>query len=659
MNHRVRLILIALVVFAWAGLIGSRLVTFQIVRSAELKERAERQYQHRIVLTPKRGTIYDRRGRTLAINVDTPSVYAMTDEVEDPEAAAQAVAPLLSRSAPDVERMLTRRSGFVWLRRKIGTELKDRIEALGIKGIHFVIESKRFYPAGSLASHVLGFAGIDNDGLAGLEYQYDSYLRGKPGLMLGIRGAKRGYIFSAVKVVKTPTGGLDVTLTIDSAAQFIVERELRAVVEESGSRSGTVVVMDHHSGEILAMANYPDFDPNRYGDASPFARKNRAVVDACEPGSTFKIVTSAAAIEMGAVAMDDVIDCGNGVIQLGKRLIHDHHVYDELPFRDVIGKSSNVGTINVGIKVGDERLYRMAVEFGFGSPTGIDLPAENAGLLRPTGKWTKGSIGSISIGQEVSGNSVQIMLMAAAVANGGYWVKPYVVEKITDSEGREVYRASSSKREILNGRTLELLRELTRVVVVDGTGTLAEIPGILVAGKTGTAEISAPRGGYIPGAYVSSFVGYFPFDKPRITMLCLLDRPQGKYYGGDVAAPLFRRIGGKLAEHFELPRVDQRFVDSHLDVPDRSLDGPPDDSHGSGLSKRILSQPEAALVMPDLRGMSLREAIERLAELGIVPVVEGAGGGRVLSQSPDAGEPIGGQTVIRCGGTGFARNEGR
>ncbi len=659
MNHRVRLILIAIVVFAWAGLIASRLATFQVFRSDDLKERAERQYQHRVVLTPKRGTIFDRRGRTLAINVDAPSVYAMTDDVEDPEAAAQSLAPLLGRSSSDVERMLTRRSGFVWLRRKIEPDFKDRIAALGIKGIHFVTESKRFYPAGPLACHVLGFAGIDNDGLAGLEYQYDSYLRGKPGLMLGIRGAKRGYIFSAGKVVKTPTGGLDVTLTIDSVAQFIVERELRATVEESRSRSGTVVVIDHHSGEILAMANYPDFDPNNYGGSSPFARKNRAVVDAYEPGSTFKIVTSAAAIEQGVVTMDEIIDCGNGYIQLGNRIIHDHHVYEELPFRDVIGKSSNVGAINVGIRVGEEQLHRMAVEFGFGSPSGIDLPAENPGLLRQTGKWTTGSIGSIAIGQEVSGNPVSIILMAAAVANDGYWVKPYVVERITDAEGREVYRATPEKRKILSGRTLELLRELTRLVVVNGTGTLAEIAGIPVAGKTGTGEVSAPRGGYIPGAYVSSFVGYFPYDKPRITMLCLLDRPQGEYYGGDVAAPLFERIGRKLAEHLEIQRTDQRFANFRLEAPYGSPDDPPSGSNGRGLTKRVLSQPETPLVMPDLRGMSLREAIARLTELGIIPVVEGSGGGRVVGQSPSPGEPIGGQTVVRCGGTGFAQSADR
>jgi cell division protein FtsI (penicillin-binding protein 3) len=659
MNHRVRLVLIAVAVFAWAGLIASRLVTIQHFRSGELKERAERQYQNRIILTPKRGTVYDRSGHILAINVDRPSIYAVTDEISNAASVAQALAPLLERRAGEIEKLLTRRNGFVWLQRKVDPQLAEEVSALELDGVHFVTESKRVYPSGSLAGHVLGFAGIDNEGLAGLEYQYDQYLRGQPGLMVGIRGAKRGYLFSVGKVLKAPTGGQDLTLTLDATMQYIVEGELRAAVKETRSRSGTVVVMDHESGEILAMANYPDFNPNDYGAANPFARKNRAVMDAYEPGSTFKIVTATAALEQHVVGMDEIIDCGNGFIAIGSRIIRDHHSYDQLSFREVIGKSSNIGTIRVGIRVGEQGLYRVAEEFGFGSPSGIDLPAENPGVLRPVEKWTSGSIGSISIGQEVSGNPVQILLMAAAIANGGYWVKPYVVERVTDADGRVVYEASRERRRMIDDRTLRLLRELTRGVVVGGTGTQAEIEGVGVAGKTGTGEISAPRGGYIPGAYLSSFVGYFPFDKPRVTMLCLLDRPEGMYYGGDVAAPLFGRIGKKLVAHLEMARADQRFVKADVVEDDRGLDSPVDERGTSRPHKRILSQPAEALVMPDLRGLSLREAIAKLAELGLVPVIEGTGVGLVTSQRPAPGEPVGGPTVIRCGGMEIAREDGR
>jgi len=654
LRHHLRLIFVAVVVFAWTGYLVSQLFILQISRSEELKDRAERQYRHRVVLTPKRGTIFDRYGRTLAINVDTPSLYAVAADVADPAAAAAAIAPIIGRPPRDLERLLRSRRGFVWLQRKITTRQRREIEALGIEGIHFVTESKRVYPSGRLACHVLGFAGIDNDGLEGLEYQYDSHLKGKPGLMIGIRGAKRGYIFSTGKVLKLPTGGHDIRLTIDSGVQFVVEQELRTAVETAGARSGTVVVLDHESGAVLAMANYPDFDPNNYGRASAFARRNRAVVDAYEPGSSFKIVTASAALSLGLIGMDEEIDCGNGLIQIGRRTIHDHHPYDKLTFRDVIAKSSNVGAIRVGRRVGEEQLWRMAASFGFGSPTGIDLPAENPGLLRPIKRWTEGSIGSISIGQEVSGNPVQITLLAAAIANGGYRVKPFVVEAIYDAEGREIYRASTVRHRILSDTTVRLLRELTRGVVTDGTGTLAEIPGIQVAGKTGTAQVSSARGGYIPGAYVADFVGYFPFENPRLTMLCLIDQPQGEYEGGSVAAPLFERIGARLVRYLEVPRRDQRFVVRETDPPRPSGESQPLTVEETRPGKRVLSYPASSLVMPDVRGLSLRDAVAKLVELGVVPTVEGFGG-VIVAQVPAPGEPIGGRTVIRRGGTRIAR----
>ena len=655
MKHRNRLIFIAVLVFAWAGILVSRLVTLQVFRAEELGERAERQYQQKVVLTPKRGSIFDRNGRTMAINVDAPSLYAIGGDVADPAAVADALSPIIGSSEAEIERVLRRRSGFTWLKRKIDGEQRERIEALGIDGLHFVTESKRDYPAGRLACHVLGFAGIDNDGLAGLEYEYDKYLRGKPGLMLGIRGAKGGYLFSAGKIVTHPTGGNDVTLTLDFRVQNAVEAELKPAVEAARARSGTVIVMDHESGEILAMANYPDFDPNNYGRFDAFARKNRAVVDAYEPGSTFKIVTTAVALELDLVDLADVIDCGNGAIAIGSRIIRDHHAYDELPFREVFEKSSNVGVIRVGLQVEEVPLHDMAAEFGFGRQSGIDLPAENPGLLRPVSKWTEGSIGSISIGQEVSANPVQILLMGAAVANGGYWVKPHVVARVTEADGHVVYEAGPERRRLFSERTAALLREMTRgVVLTGGTGEQAEIDGIPVAGKTGTGEVSAPRGGYIPGAYLSSFLGYLPYDNPRFTMICLIDRPQGKYYGGDVAAPLFRRIGERLARVLEIDSIDQDYA--VLDELPQSEPGP---AVGNGRpTRRVLSQPDSALVMPNLHGLSLRDAIALLAEIGIVPVVEGEGG-RVSGQTPSPGEPIGGRTVIRCGGTGIAQNRMR
>jgi len=660
-NHRLRLILIAVAVFAWAGIVLSRLVNIQWQRSEELRERAERQYQTRIELTPKRGTIYDRRGRVLAINVDAPSVYAVPDEIENPEAAAAALGAALGMRESEVLQLLNRRSGFVWIRRKITPEQQQRVRELGMRGIHFVTESKRFYPGGRLAGHVLGFAGIDNNGLAGLEYQFDGYLRGQPGLVIGIRGAKGGYPFSAGKVLRHPTGGNDMTLTLDSAIQFIVEEELRAAVERTGSASGTAIVMDPATGAILAMANMPDYDPNSFSEAAADLMRNRAVVDAYEPGSTFKIVTAAAALEAGLVEMDEMIDCGAGQIQIGNRPVRDHRVFYQLPFREVIERSSNVGTIRVGLRAGNERLWRMADAFGFGRGTGIDLPAENHGVLRPTRRWSDVSIGAISIGQEVSANPVQILLMAAAVANGGYWVRPHVVAAVRDAEGRVVYEAEVSGRRILEPATVGRLRELTRGVVERGSGRLAAIPGIAAAGKTGTAEKSVPGAGYIEGAYVASFLGYLPAERPRAAVLCLLNEPRGPYYGGDVAAPLFAAIGERVARELEMPFRDQESI-IRL-PPSNPLPAVLEEDLGSRRAppqgrplRRTLAQPAARMIMPDLRGLGLREALARLAELGIVPTVEGSGA--VVAQTPAPGEPVGGGAALRCGGTGIALDRG-
>ena len=652
MSHRVRLIMISVAIFAMAGVILSRLVDIQFQRSDELKRRAERQYQHRIVLTPKRGTIFDRRGRVLAINVDAPSVYAVPDEVGEQDRMARSLGSILGRPADELAGLIKRERSFVWLDRKITPAQKRKIEALGLPGIHFITESKRVYPAGRLASHLLGFAGIDNDGLAGLEYEYDQYLKGREGLMIGIRGAKRGYLFSAGKVIRQPTGGFDLELTLDGNIQFVVEEELRKSVEQTGAVSGIVVVMNHRSGAILAMASYPDYDPNNFSSAPGSALRNRAVVDAYEPGSTFKIVTASAAIEHRLVKLGEIIDCGYGSIQLGGRTIRDHQVFEPMPFSGVIEKSSNVGAIRVGLRVGQQRMGRMARAFGFGRPTGIDLPAENPGVLRPVDEWSKNSIGSVSIGQEVSGNAVHVILMAAAIANGGYWVRPYVVNSVTNPDGERVYKAQIEKRKVISRSTVNVLRSLMRGVVVQGTGRLAEVAGIPVAGKTGTAEVAEPGGGYIPGAHIASFVGFLPFENPQLTMLCVLNRPEGKYHGGDVAAPLFSAIGNRIVKDLELENIEGSEIlmaTARRDSGSETFRSEPEDFP----VKRILSYPAAALVMPDLKGLSLRSALERLAELGVVPQV--IGNGKVVSQIPEPGEPVGGQTTLHCG-TGIADN---
>lgn len=650
MSHRVRLALVAVFFFMWAGLILSRLWIIQVDRGPEFAERAERQHQSRIVLTPKRGTIYDREGRILAINVDVPSVYAIPDAIADPAAAARALDTLLDLDRAEIEKRLRRSASFTWLQRKIDDDLKAKIAALGLKGIDFVTESKRVYPAGRLASHVLGFVGIDNDGQAGLEYSYDKYLKGREGLMIGIRGAKQGYQFSAGKVVKEPTGGYDVTLTLDARLQYIVEEELDRQARATRSEGGIVIAMKPETGEILAMASWPDFDPNSNRRPSSLALKNRAVIDAYEPGSTFKLITAAAALEAGVVRLDDMFDCQMGSITIGSRTIRDHDDFGLLSFREVIAHSSNVGAIKVAARVGEERLWRMADAWGYGKGTGIDLPGENRGILRPVNKWSANSYGSIAIGQEVSGSPVQILLNSTVVANGGWWVKPHLVTEVRDGAGVPVFSDRVERRRIVSEQTVSLLRELTRGVVSEGGGTAAGIDGVETAGKTGTGEIAAPGRGYIPGAYLASFVGYFPVDKPRVVMAVMLIKPQGQFYGSQVAAPLFSAIGNRLATELGIERAWQEQV-ARRDMPASAGTRPVSDRRTWG-AKRTLSQPVMALVMPDLGGLPLKEAVARLATLGVVPRV--VGGGYVTRQEPAAGSPLGGPTTIWCNGTGVA-----
>lgn len=652
MNHRLRLIIIAVFIFAWAGLLYSRLFSLQISRHEEFSQKARQQHLRRIELTPKRGTIHDRNGKILAININTPSVYVDPAEIEDPGRVISAAVDILGLDESDVREAVESGGRFVWLKRKAAQEEWDELEKLELKGVNAVTESKRLYPGSSLASHVLGFVNVDNKGQAGVEYSYDSYLRGQPGVMLSIRGAKHGYQFSEGTVLKEPTGGNDIYLTLDSRIQQIVEEELAAHLQLTGAQSATVIVMDPYNGEIHALANMPDFDPNsRFTATQRFARKNRAVVDAYEPGSTFKIITAAAAFERGVVSPEDTFDCQMGSITIGSRTIRDHHPFGVLSFREIIEHSSNVGTIKVAGILGEKPLWDMARRFGYGSGTGIDLPGENPGILRPVERWSPNSYGSISIGQEVSGNPVQISLNAAVIANGGYWVRPHVLLKIERSGEKGPLVPEIEKRKIVEDDVVQTLQELMQGVVSNGGGERAQVEGIAVAGKTGTGEIAQPGKGYVEGEYLSSFVGFLPAERPRFAILCTIYKPVGPYYGGQVGAPLFKKIAERMVSLLNIPRTSQRqlALDSSgvMEELTRTVS-----VRRESLSPRSLPDLEGALLMPDVTGLPMREALHSLASLGVVPEVRG--GGVVVSQSPAAGAKISGAVVLTGGGTEIA-----
>jgi cell division protein FtsI (penicillin-binding protein 3) len=565
---RRRVVLVA--VLLAAGYIGvfARLGYLQVIRHGELSARAARQQQEVVDLPPKRGTIYDRRGSELAVSIDAQSLYGVPADVDNPRAAARKLAPALGMSAQVLEDKLTGNRKFVWLARKVAPDVparvnascKDMKEAFG-----WLTDCRRYYPKKDIASQVLGFTGTDNRGLEGLEAQYENYIGGVAGKAITERDGAGHEVLSVDEAKNSPKPGCDVTLTLDENVQYIAEKELDDVVAKYSPVSATAIVMDPRTGEILAMANRPGFNPNSPGSFNPSAYKNRAVTDLYEPGSTFKVVTAAAALEEGVVKPSDIIDCGNGEIEVAGRIIHNAHKEGgRLSFAEVIQKSSNVGTVKVALKLGSSRLYKYARAFGFGARTGVDLPGESGGRLRELRDWSGMSLASVAIGQETSVTALQMLTAVNTIANGGYYVEPYVVSEIRSDSGTVVRRAQpQNKRRVISQATARKLSGILTSVVEDGgTAVEARIRGWQVAGKTGTAQkFDRAIGRYSKQKYTGSFVGFVPAEDPKISAIVVVNEPHGAYYGGVVAAPAFKNIVEKTLTYMKVPtRIPEQTI---------------------------------------------------------------------------------------------------
>lgn len=544
-----RLRVVAGLGLAWVALIAGRLYYLQVVRHDHYAQRAGNQQQRVVELDPPRGTIYDARGRELAVSIEVDSVYAIPSEIDDPSETARRLAPLVEKEPAKLKKQLADRSrDFVWIKRKLDPPAADRIRALKISGLRFVTESKRYYPMRELAAQVLGFVGTENHGLEGLEQLYDSTVAGKPGRRTVLRDARKGTVMDPELSFTDPTPGRDLHLSLDATIQHIVERELKVAVDERGARKGMAVLLDPQTGGVLALASYPGFDPNQYGETGKEHWRNRAVTDFYEPGSTFKIVTAAAALESGVVKASDTFDCGMGGITLAGIRIRDHKPFGLLTFEEAIAKSSNVGMIKTALLLGDERLYGMASALGFGRKTGIDLPGEAAGILHPLTEWRRFPLSKayISFGQGVSVTPLQLAVAAGAVANGGVRLKPYVVAATGTSGTTEARHSTRPVERAMSTATATELTRLLEGVVVAGTAKSAAVAGYHVAGKTGTAQIPV-AGGYDRNRYVPSFVGFAPAGRPRIVGVVAIDAPQGfEYHGGQVAAPVFGAIARQV-----------------------------------------------------------------------------------------------------------------
>lgn len=544
--HRGRRVVMGFVLMLGFSVVLVRLFTLHVLQAAELTVKADRQHQKTVALEGARGTVYDRHGKVLAINMDVPSVFGVPPSLENPARAARYLSPVLHVRADEIEKKLKQDRSFVWLARKVDPEQGRRLDRIPLDGIGVVMEGRRFYPKGPLLSHVLGFAGIDGQGLEGLERRYEADLHGEKQVVVLQRDALGRTVFPKGLREKAPTPGHSLTLTIDEVIQYVAERELEDAVNRTHAKAGTIIVMDPQTGAILAMAVSPRFDPNAVSALTPERWRNRALTDAYEPGSTMKVIVAAAALEENVMTPGSMVYGENGQWRIANTTIHDHERAGWMTFAQVIQKSSNIGAAKTGMALGEERFYRYLQAFGFGQRTEIDLPGEVAGLLKGPREWGRRSVASIAMGQEIGVTPLQMVTAVAAIANGGALLRPYVVAEVRDAKGQvmTIERKSQVRRRAISPDTARTLTGILEGVVAHGTGTRAAIHGYRVAGKTGTAQKIDPRTGtYSPTQFVGSFVGFVPAQNPRLAMIVVIDEPQGEAWGGTIAAPVFRRVG--------------------------------------------------------------------------------------------------------------------
>lgn len=530
-----------------------RLVYLQFLHPINLSLTAERQSKLIQELEPFRGKILDRKGEEMAIDLRLYSLGAQANKIVNKSAVADQLAPILNMNRGTLLAKISKKKDFVWIARQLDKTQSEAIAKLKIKELELRAEWKRFYPNKDAAGHLVGFAGLDHAGLEGVEFMYDSYLKGISGWKSTVKDAKQHEVVSRQSELVLPVDGYDLVLTLDVVLQHSADKLLAETCKKYNAVGGVLAVMDPRTGDLLALANYPSFDPNRAGQTPPDHRRNRSITDIYEPGSVFKIFTLAGAIEEGLVHASNSIFCEYGKFRTGGRTLHDVHPYGSLTVAEVIAKSSNIGTSKIAEKLGKERLYSYVRKFGFGSKTGIDLPGEISGLVTPTKFWSAPSLSSVAMGQEIGLTGIQLITAASAIANGGLLVKPRIVMAIRDGDG-EVIRAypPSVKRRVISESTAREVKEIMKKVVSKvGTGNLAiiDMPGVNVGGKTGTAQ-KIVDGAYSHGHFVASFVGYVERGDKIVTILVSVDDPHPVYYGGSVAAPLFKQMALKVLEYW-------------------------------------------------------------------------------------------------------------
>jgi cell division protein FtsI (penicillin-binding protein 3) len=543
-RFRRRLAAVGLLMGGMAAVIGWRLVDLQVVHAAQLAKRAERQQERLVPMEGERGAIYDRQGRVLAMNSEMPSIFAVPNAIEEPKMLGAELATVLGRPKAELVKRLSTDRAFVWLDRQVSPARARAALAVGGEGVGMIQESHRFYPKRSLMAHLIGFTGLDNEGLEGLELRYDPLLRGERGWRMVERDATGRVVLS--KGSGVPKRGDDLRLTVDEVIQYETEQALDSVVQETQASSAIAIMMEPATGAILAMAVRPEFNPNRLAGLDAGQWRNRSITDLYEPGSTMKPLMLAGAFEEKAIAPDELIDCERGRMMVANRPLHDHEPFGLLTPKEIIQHSSNIGAAKIGMRLGAERLHAWLTTFGFGRPTGIDLKGEASGLLRPVSQWSGRSVASHAIGQELGVTPLQLVTAYAALANGGWIVTPHLVEAVIAPDGTSQSELYPPLRRVISEKTARRVSDiLTSVTTPEGTGTQAALADFRVAGKTGTAQkVNPETHRYDPHAVVSSFIGFVPAESPKFVLLVVVDDPKGPGWGGTVAAPVFRKIAG-------------------------------------------------------------------------------------------------------------------
>ena len=553
-----------------------RLAMLQVFQHARLRDLAERQYSRQITLHPERGRILDRHGRVLATSVPVPSVYVIPQDIDDSDAVASKLAKVLGQPLATVQDQLSAVSTFVWLARQLPPEVGERVQKLNLRGVQVLQETRRFYPKRHLAGQVLGFVGVDGTGLGGLEHLYNRELAGTPRQVKLQRDATGRTVQVMAGDPSDQPRGADLYLTLDERLQYIAEKEIAARVQETQARSGLVVIMHPPTGDILALASYPFFNPNDFQDPKQRVwQRNRAVTDPVEPGSTFKLVAASAALEENVARVTDMFHCENGFVVRSGRRLHDHHRYGLLNFVQVIEKSSNIGTAKIAGRLSDDQLYTYIRRFGFGEKSLVNLPGEEDGLIRPPKKWTKPTHDSLAFGQEVTVTPLQLLTAYAAMANGGWLMRPRVVEHIVQGDEFQFF-APHARHRVLSPPTLERMNEILVGVVERGTGKQAAVEGYTVAGKTGTAQ-KVEHGTYSHSKVLASFVGYVPAETPQLAIVVLIDEPRVAKWGGEAAAPVFKRVAQQALYYLQVPSRQAQTVS--LDTVFNPIPAPPAGDH--------------------------------------------------------------------------------